>query len=216
MTNNRLTALPDSIGMLTKLRELNLRHNRITALPVTIGGLGELRRLYVQLNELTELPTELGNLSHLRHLWAFNNSLRSLPTSLLQLTAIKTLSVRDNPLEPTVLREFSDAHLLESLRCLVMSASEHPQPLVVSHGQLLDLSAGATAASREGLPASSVVVTIDPVPSVASLSPSVEEVEATTEDVIARLTQVAAAASADPDGHFHSSFVRSPKPNNFR
>ena len=42
---NRLTALPEALGRLTRLRELHLRGNRLATLPEAIGELPELRHL---------------------------------------------------------------------------------------------------------------------------------------------------------------------------
>lgn len=49
---NYLVALPESIGGLTSLTELNISHNQITALPASIGVLEELQILNVEGNPL--------------------------------------------------------------------------------------------------------------------------------------------------------------------
>uniref|UniRef100_A0A671K361 Leucine-rich repeats and calponin homology (CH) domain containing 1 n=1 Tax=Sinocyclocheilus anshuiensis TaxID=1608454 RepID=A0A671K361_9TELE len=55
-SNNKLNALPESIGQLTNLMELDVSCNEITALPHHIGQLKALRELNVHRNLLCVLP----------------------------------------------------------------------------------------------------------------------------------------------------------------
>ena len=41
-SDNELTSLPESIGRLSRLRELHLRNNKLTSLPESTGELREL------------------------------------------------------------------------------------------------------------------------------------------------------------------------------
>ena len=77
-----LTSLPDSIGQLTALRQLELTGNRLTVLPETFGKLVNLERLYVDDNQLTALPHSIGNLQHLEELFIDRNRLGALPQSV--------------------------------------------------------------------------------------------------------------------------------------
>ena len=52
---NKLTTLPESIGQFTKLTELNIRYNQLSTLPESIYHLKELRQLDLTGNPLTEL-----------------------------------------------------------------------------------------------------------------------------------------------------------------
>lgn len=56
---NGLTELPESIGDLAKLKELNLGHNQFRALPNTFGELGNLTRLNLDHNPLVIPPLEI-------------------------------------------------------------------------------------------------------------------------------------------------------------
>ena len=60
---NHITELPDDIGDLTELEELDLYENRLRSLSPRIGRLHSLRRLDLAWNRLTSLPIELGNLA---------------------------------------------------------------------------------------------------------------------------------------------------------
>ena len=58
--NNRLTRLPESLGGLASLRELDLTNNGLESLPDSIGGLDRLARLSLRNNRVTSLPDDLG------------------------------------------------------------------------------------------------------------------------------------------------------------
>ena len=54
LSNNEITALPDSFGELVALRDLELHHNELTELPASFGQLGNLERLTLHQNQLVE------------------------------------------------------------------------------------------------------------------------------------------------------------------
>lgn len=99
--NCGLTRVPEWIGELTWLWELELGGNRIKALPASIGELRELRELRVGWNKLKELPPELGRLSRLTQLHACYCGLTSLPAELAELTALTDAEVQNNDLKMT-------------------------------------------------------------------------------------------------------------------
>ena len=66
---NKLTGpIPESLGNLQKLEELNLYSNQLTGpIPESLGKLQTLERLYLDSNQLTgPIPESLGNLQSLR------------------------------------------------------------------------------------------------------------------------------------------------------
>ena len=91
-----MTSLPDEIGNLSNLKELNLYKNQLTSLPDEIGNLSNLRKLYLHNNQLTRLPQEIGNLSKLTTLYLYNNQLTSLPEEIGTLLNLNCLYLEGN------------------------------------------------------------------------------------------------------------------------
>ncbi|OQR96970.1 hypothetical protein ACHHYP_12915 [Achlya hypogyna] len=62
VTKNRLRRLPDSICNLDKLTSLNLSNNRLEVLPDNFGHLGRLGKVWAEKNQLKETPATFGRL----------------------------------------------------------------------------------------------------------------------------------------------------------
>ena len=137
-----LTSLPESIGMLSQLTELNISGNRLTSLPESIGMLSQLTRLNISRNQLTSLPKSIGNLTDLTDLDTFSNQLTSLPESIGRLSQLTKLNISYNQLTslpesiknlPNLLRlditsnQFSDLpewlHEMQSITSLHLSGN---------------------------------------------------------------------------------------------
>ncbi len=95
----RLTELPENIGNLINLTELELEHNRLTRLPESLGNLIHLTRLDLEGSSLTSLPNDIGNLSKLSDLNLEENQLTDLPISMGKLTELTDLNLEGNPLQ---------------------------------------------------------------------------------------------------------------------
>ena len=78
------------------LQHLDLSDNRLTALPETFGQLAALRVLHLQRNQLTALPEAVGQLAALQHFCLNQNQLTALPETFGQLTALRTLLLNQN------------------------------------------------------------------------------------------------------------------------
>jgi leucine-rich repeat protein SHOC2 len=94
--HNRLISLPESIGLLTNLDSLELWNNRLISLPESIGRLTNLTLLDLQHNQLTTLPESIGQLTSLNYIELGNNQLTSLPDSFKNLTNLQSLQLSDN------------------------------------------------------------------------------------------------------------------------
>ena len=79
--DRQLTVLPESIGNLAALTELDLRGSSVAALPESIGNLAALTKLDLQSCELTVLPESIGNLTALTELDLGGSQLTVLPES---------------------------------------------------------------------------------------------------------------------------------------
>jgi hypothetical protein len=99
LSHSQLEYLPDGIGNLKELNHLDLNSNKFESLPDCICNLTELVELNLMDNKLKSLPESLGNLTKLERLSLWNNELTSLPESIYNLTNLKSLSVGDNKLE---------------------------------------------------------------------------------------------------------------------
>ena len=74
-----LINLPDSIGNLVNLKQLNLVDMRLTSIPNWIGNLTELKHLDLSKNQLTNLPSSIANLTLLSNLNLKGNNFINLP-----------------------------------------------------------------------------------------------------------------------------------------
>ncbi len=92
----RLTALPDTIGRLTKLNEMTLYNNRLESLPDSIAGMAELQRLELSGNALREFPRGLLRLEKLEKLDLSQNRIVEPPASLLGMKRLRNFSFGGN------------------------------------------------------------------------------------------------------------------------
>jgi len=111
--NNQLTALPSSIGNLTKLTELDLTFNQLKELPPSIGNLTNLTKLYLWGNQLTALPSSIGNLTNLTYLHLGANQLTVLPSFIGNLTNLTSLNLNRNKLKELPLQILNLTNLTE-------------------------------------------------------------------------------------------------------
>ena len=130
----KLTELPESLGQLAKLQNLNLSLNQLTSLPEWLGQLTKLHSLRLSGNPLTALPEWLGQLTQLQSLELAATQLTALPESLEQLTQLQSLDISQNSLTvvPKWLRQLMQ---LQSLDFSGNPISELPEWL----GQLKQL-----------------------------------------------------------------------------
>lgn len=99
LLGNQLRALPDDVGNLTNLHEMEIAGNRLTHLPGGICKLQHLRRLNVECNDLVELPEGIGDMVACQEINANSNSLVELPRSICRLATLRKLFVNDNKLQ---------------------------------------------------------------------------------------------------------------------
>ncbi|XP_058247584.1 leucine-rich repeat and calponin homology domain-containing protein 1 isoform X3 [Hemibagrus wyckioides] len=97
-SNNKLNALPESIGQLTSLMELDVSCNEVTALPRQIGRLKALRELNVRRNLLCVLPEDLADLPLVKFDFSCNK-VSTIPICYRKMTQLQSLHLENNPLQ---------------------------------------------------------------------------------------------------------------------
>ncbi len=97
LSDNALTALPDDLGRLTKLRVLFCSGNRFERLPPVLGDCRILRQIGFRGCGLREVPAEALP-PHLRWLTLTDNAITILPDSLGRCAALQKLMLAGNRL----------------------------------------------------------------------------------------------------------------------
>ncbi|WP_426058956.1 leucine-rich repeat-containing protein kinase family protein [Hymenobacter sp. B1770] len=120
LSGNALSALPDDLGRLHKLRVIFCSDNRFTAVPAVLGQCSKLsmvgfkanqictlpaaaltpalRWLILTDNQLSELPAEIGTCTQLQKLMLAGNQLRELPEQLAACINLELLRIAANQL----------------------------------------------------------------------------------------------------------------------
>ncbi|KAL6059966.1 non-specific serine/threonine protein kinase [Balamuthia mandrillaris] len=95
---NRIEALPGTFCFCLRscLVSLNLSDNRLTALPPSLDLLSSLSVLYAQNNALSFIPEELCQVTTLQKLHLSGNKIQQVPRHLTQLQNLKILDLRNN------------------------------------------------------------------------------------------------------------------------
>lgn len=85
----RNKALPDTLGELQGLEELDLGRNGLSAVPPQVASLRGLKKLSLDYNDLRQIPSFVGDLPNLEELSVNANGGVSLPPSLAKLKGLK-------------------------------------------------------------------------------------------------------------------------------
>ncbi|XP_060689346.1 leucine-rich repeat and calponin homology domain-containing protein 1 isoform X3 [Hemiscyllium ocellatum] len=97
-SNNKLVSLPEDIGQLKCLMELDVSCNEITSLPQQIGQLQSLRELNIRRNYLQILPEELADLPLVKLNFSCNKIV-SIPICYRNMKHLQILEMDNNPLQ---------------------------------------------------------------------------------------------------------------------
>ncbi|XP_047590593.1 DISP complex protein LRCH3 isoform X10 [Lutra lutra] len=97
-SNNKLVSLPEEIGHLRHLTELDVSCNEIQTIPSQIGNLEALRDLNVRRNHLVRLPEELAELPLIRLDFSCNK-ITAIPVCYRNLRHLQMITLDNNPLQ---------------------------------------------------------------------------------------------------------------------
>ncbi|XP_070099727.1 DISP complex protein LRCH3 isoform X21 [Equus przewalskii] len=97
-SNNKLVSLPEEIGHLRHLTELDVSCNEIQTIPSQIGNLEALRDLNVRRNHLVRLPEELAELPLIRLDFSCNK-ITTIPVCYRNLRHLQVITLENNPLQ---------------------------------------------------------------------------------------------------------------------
>ncbi|XP_015727249.1 DISP complex protein LRCH3 isoform X12 [Coturnix japonica] len=97
-SNNKLVSIPEEIGQLRQLTELDVSCNEIQTIPPQIGNLESLRDLNVRRNHLVHLPEELAELPLIRLDFSCNK-ITTIPVCYRNLRHLQTIMLENNPLQ---------------------------------------------------------------------------------------------------------------------
>ena len=93
-----LLFLPESIGNLTYLIELNLSNHSITYFPESLMDIENLTNISCSQCEIMEIPSNINQLTNLVSLYLDNNNISSIPEVLGYLPNLVTINLRNNQL----------------------------------------------------------------------------------------------------------------------
>ncbi|XP_017889122.1 leucine-rich repeat and calponin homology domain-containing protein 1 isoform X2 [Ceratina calcarata] len=97
VAHNRLASLPDELGRMSALAELDAGCNEIANLPPRMGDLARLRSLDLRSNMIVHLPIELTYL-RLVKLDISGNRISVLPNEMRKMKSLVDFRLSDNPL----------------------------------------------------------------------------------------------------------------------
>ncbi|KAI6681287.1 hypothetical protein NL676_035168 [Syzygium grande] len=140
----KLMMLPDSIGMLKRLAELDISETGITELPITIVNLESLKVLKMNYSRMQKLPEAIGMLEKLEEIYGKDCTLlEMIPSDIARLPVLKILKLTDTlvknvpklpqSLLPSSLREFG-VYDCRSLEVVDLSDLSNFKKLMVFRG----------------------------------------------------------------------------------
>ncbi|XP_037095881.1 leucine-rich repeat and calponin homology domain-containing protein 1 isoform X4 [Syngnathus acus] len=142
-SNNKLVSLPESVGQLRRLMELDISCNELTTLPRHIGRLRALRELNVRRNLLCVLPEDLADLPLVKLDFSCNK-VSTIPLSYRKMARLQALRLENNPLQspPAQICLKGKVHIFKYLSTEACRSDKMADPLYLPVMERLSLMRG--------------------------------------------------------------------------
>ncbi|XP_044071868.1 leucine-rich repeat and calponin homology domain-containing protein 1 isoform X6 [Siniperca chuatsi] len=149
-SNNKLVSLPETIGQLHSLMELDISCNEITALPRHIGRLKALRELNVRRNLLCVLPEDLADLPLVKFDFSCNK-VSTIPVCYRKMKQLQSLQLENNPLQspPAQICIKGKVHIFKYLSIEACRSEKMPDSLYLPVIERLSLSRPTTGSVED-------------------------------------------------------------------
>ncbi|XP_054471087.1 leucine-rich repeat and calponin homology domain-containing protein 1 isoform X2 [Anoplopoma fimbria] len=149
-SNNKLVSLPETIGQLHCLMELDISCNEITALPRHIGRLKALRELNVRRNLLCVLPEDLAALPLVKFDFSCNK-VSTIPVCYRKMKQLQSLQLENNPLQspPAQICIKGKVHIFKYLSIEACRSEKMPDSLYLPVIERLSLSRPTTGSVED-------------------------------------------------------------------
>ena len=109
--DRKILKIPNSIGLLTELKRLDLSRNNIIEIPASISSLSSLEKLNLSYNKIFEISDSIYSLSSLKSLDLSHNNIQIIPESIKNLDSLVELNLEKNRIKfiPPSLKSFLDS-----------------------------------------------------------------------------------------------------------
>jgi hypothetical protein len=142
--NESIKFIPKEIGLLTKLRTLDLFNNKIRVIPKEIGNLIYLQKLYLCNNKIKIIPDAIGKLTNLLDLNLVNNKIKIVPEEIGQLINLRKLYLAYNKIKiiPNEIKKLTNLEVLSlsfnKIEVISKEIKKLPnlQKLLLSHNKI--------------------------------------------------------------------------------
>lgn len=122
---NHLRDIPQEIGNITTLKDLNVSHNKLShnASFSSLRNLKNLNSLWLTENALTRLPEELFTLTQLKNLYIEHNELEEIPLKITKMKSVWVLHAGHNNFKslPAAFTQMPSMILLHINNCNITS-----------------------------------------------------------------------------------------------
>lgn len=99
LSNNQIESLPDEIGNLIKLENVDLAWNKLSAIPDGASYWGNLKHFAASNNQIEYVPADFGQLPFIQHIDLSYNRLRFIPEELGNCPELGVVSFNSNKIE---------------------------------------------------------------------------------------------------------------------